>query len=79
MTLPADSAAMTSKGVASSSDSADLQHDSRRFRGERESEWRRLEAIVERAERKGVKALEDDDLLALPVLYRAPCHPCRGA
>ncbi len=47
-----------------------LAPDSGRFRAEREDEWRRLEAIVDRAERKGVKALADDDLLALPILYR---------
>ena len=47
-----------------------LPSDSRRFRAEREAEWRRLEHIVATAERRSVKALADEDLLALPVLYR---------
>ena len=44
--------------------------DTRRFRAEREAEWRRLENIVATAERRSVRALSDEDLLALPVLYR---------
>jgi uncharacterized membrane protein SpoIIM required for sporulation len=44
--------------------------DSRRFRAQREEEWRRLEEIVTRAERGSVRRLSDEDLLALPVLYR---------
>ncbi len=44
--------------------------DTRRFRAEREDEWRRLEEIVARAERGSLRRLSDDDLLALPVLYR---------
>ncbi|WP_114951513.1 stage II sporulation protein M [Sphingosinicella terrae] len=47
-----------------------LPADSRRFRAEREAEWRRLEHIVATAEGRSVKALSDEDLLALPVLYR---------
>ncbi len=42
----------------------------RRFREQREAEWRRLEAIVVRAERRSVRSLSDEDLLALPTLYR---------
>jgi uncharacterized membrane protein SpoIIM required for sporulation len=45
-------------------------NDSRRFRAAREGEWRRLEDILTVAERKSVRALEDEDLLALPILYR---------
>lgn len=41
-----------------------------RFRLEREPEWKRLEAIVKRMEQGRVRRLSDDDLLALPVLYR---------
>ena len=41
-----------------------------RFRQEREDDWRRLEAIVARMERGRVRRLSDEDLLALPVLYR---------
>ena len=44
--------------------------DSRLFRATREEEWRRLEAILTRAEKKSVRALADEDLLALPILYR---------
>jgi len=45
-------------------------NDSRRFRAAREGEWRRLEEILNTAERKSVRALADEDLLALPILYR---------
>ena len=47
-----------------------LPSDSRRFRAEREAEWRRLEHIVATAEKGSLRALSDDDLLTLPVLYR---------
>src|SRR5688572_9365197 len=47
-----------------------LPADTRRFRAEREEEWRRLEHIVATAESRSVRALSDEDLLALPVLYR---------
>ncbi|HEV2747084.1 MAG TPA: stage II sporulation protein M [Allosphingosinicella sp.] len=43
---------------------------SRKFRAAREEEWRRLDALVTRAEKKSPRALSDDDLMALPVLYR---------
>ena len=49
---------------------ATLPSDTRRFRAAREEEWRRLEHIVATAERRSVRALSDEDLLALPVLYR---------
>lgn len=41
-----------------------------RFRLERESEWRRLEDIVVRMEKGRLRRLSDDDVLALPALYR---------
>ena len=41
-----------------------------RFRQEREDEWKRLEAIVRRMEAGRLKRVPDDDLLALPELYR---------
>lgn len=44
--------------------------DSRRFRAAREHEWRRLEEVLTQAEKRGVRKLEDEDLLALPILYR---------
>lgn len=42
-----------------------------RFRAEREADWAALEAMLDRAEKKSLKSLSDDDLIALPVLYRA--------
>lgn len=44
-----------------------------RFRSEREADWRRLEALLNRAERNSGAQLSDDDLLALPLLYRSAC------
>lgn len=48
--------------------SATLRSD--RFRLEREGEWRRLEEIVARMERGGLRRIPDADLMALPTLYR---------
>jgi uncharacterized membrane protein SpoIIM required for sporulation len=42
----------------------------RQFRERREPEWQQLEAILQVAERRSVRGLSDEDLLALPVLYR---------
>ncbi|TCM18777.1 putative membrane protein SpoIIM required for sporulation [Novosphingobium sp. PhB165] len=41
-----------------------------RFRLEREADWQRLEAIVTRMEKGRLRRLSDEDLLALPGLYR---------
>ena len=41
-----------------------------RFREERQGDWAKLDQIVTRAEKRGVKALTDEDMLALPRLYR---------
>lgn len=41
-----------------------------RFRLEREGDWRRLDAIVTRMEQGRLRGLSDDDVLALPALYR---------
>ncbi len=49
-------------------EAASLRSD--RFRLEREGDWRRLEAIVEALEKNRLRRISDDDLLALPVLYR---------
>lgn len=49
-------------------ESAALRSD--RFRLERETDWRRLEDIVKRMERGGLRRVTDEDLLALPTLYR---------
>ena len=42
----------------------------RGLRAEREDEWRRLEELLTTCEKKSPAALGDDDLMALPVLYR---------
>ena len=49
-------------------EAASLRSD--RFRLERETDWRRLEAIVAALEKNRLRRISDDDLLALPVLYR---------
>ena len=49
-------------------EAASLRSD--RFRLAREGDWRRLEAIVEALEKNRLGRISDDDLLALPVLYR---------
>ena len=41
-----------------------------RFRMEREEDWKRLERIVAQMEKGRARSLPDEDLLALPVLYR---------
>lgn len=43
---------------------------SQRFREEREADWRRLEALLDRAERGRARQLSADQLLEIPVLYR---------
>jgi uncharacterized membrane protein SpoIIM required for sporulation len=42
-----------------------------RFRAAHEEDWTRLEAIVARVERRSIRALSEDDVLALPLLYRS--------
>lgn len=42
-----------------------------RFRAAHQADWERLEALVNRLERGSIRRLSDDDLLALPVLYRS--------
>ena len=44
---------------------------SARFRREREGDWLRLEALLKRLEREPASRLSDEDLLAIPVLYRS--------
>ncbi len=54
--------------AASAIEAAALRSD--RFRLEREADWRRLESIVTNMEKGRLRKLSDDDVLALPVLYR---------
>jgi uncharacterized membrane protein SpoIIM required for sporulation len=42
-----------------------------KFRLEREADWKRLERLLDRIERSGARSLSDDELLAVPKLYRA--------
>jgi HAMP domain-containing protein len=44
---------------------------SQRFRQEREADWRRLERLMDRVEKGSASALTDDEILAIPVLYRS--------
>lgn len=44
---------------------------SQRFRAEREGDWKRLERLLGKVEGASAGALSDEELLALPVLYRA--------
>lgn len=41
-----------------------------RFRAAHEADWRRLDALLTRIEKRSVRVLDADDLLALPLLYR---------
>lgn len=70
MKAPGLSAWFGRTAVAAPPDIASATLRSDRFRLEREGEWRRLEEIVRQMERGGLKKISDDDLLALPALYR---------
>jgi uncharacterized membrane protein SpoIIM required for sporulation len=50
---------------------SELQLKSTRFREEREAGWRRLESLLARVEKGSAASLSDEDLLAIPILYRA--------
>lgn len=43
----------------------------RHFRAEREADWQRLEALLDRIERRSARRLSEDDIVELPRLYRA--------
>ncbi|WP_238550617.1 stage II sporulation protein M [Blastomonas sp. AAP53] len=49
---------------------ADAVLRSDRFRLEREADWARIDAMVTAMEKGKLKTLSDDDVMALPVLYR---------
>lgn len=59
---------MTAQMDIQAIEAAALRSD--RFRLEREGDWRRLDAIVTRMEKGRLRKLSDEDVLALPVLYR---------
>lgn len=48
-----------------------VQLRSLRFRSEREATWTRLDALLTRVERRSANSLSDEDILAIPALYRA--------
>ncbi len=48
-----------------------MSQNSTSFRAEREADWQRLEAMLKRIEGRSPRALSDDDLLDLPLLYRS--------
>jgi uncharacterized membrane protein SpoIIM required for sporulation len=54
--------------VEAAIEAAALRSD--RFRQEREADWKRLEAVVTRMEKGRLRRITDEDVLALPVLYR---------
>ncbi|KQW71822.1 hypothetical protein ASE17_02760 [Phenylobacterium sp. Root77] len=49
----------------------DLRLKSQRFREEREADWKRLERLMDRAEKRSAASLTDEEILAIPVLYRS--------
>ncbi|MES1158848.1 MAG: stage II sporulation protein M [Terricaulis silvestris] len=42
-----------------------------RFRQEREESWKRLEVLLKKAERGSTRGLTEEDMVAIPTLYRA--------
>ena len=60
MTAPASAIVETRNVVVNAS----------RFRAAHESDWERLDRLVTRMEKRSIRALTDDDILALPLLYR---------
>ncbi len=59
---------MTDPDLQQAIESAALKSD--RFRLEREADWVRLEEIITKMEKGKTRRLSDDDVLALPTLYR---------
>lgn len=47
-----------------------LELKSAQFRRDRETAWAELATLVERAERRGIKSLDEAQLMRLPMLYR---------
>lgn len=50
--------------------SAPILLNADRFRAAHEADWARLDALITRVEKRSIRALADEDLLALPLLYR---------
>ena len=70
MKAPTLSGLFGTKEIAPPADIEAAALRSDRFRLERESDWRRLEHIVERMEKGRIRGIADDDIAALPSLYR---------
>ena len=70
MKTPTLSSWFAPREVAASPDIEAAVLRSDRFRLEREGEWKRLETIVARMEAGRLRKLSDEDVLALPALYR---------
>lgn len=51
-------------------DSSPALVNASRFRAAHEADWERLDQLVSLMEKKSLRALSDDDILALPLLYR---------
>ncbi|PTD24245.1 stage II sporulation protein M [Sphingomonas fennica] len=49
---------------------ADPAATARRFREAHEADWRRLDELLTLAEKRSLRALDEEELMALPVLYR---------
>ena len=41
------------------------------FRREREADWKAFEALLARVEKRAPRALSEEELLSLPLLYRS--------
>ena len=54
-----------------SEDAGGARLRSSQFRREREAVWRELDALLTRAEKRGIATLQPDELMRLPALYRA--------
>jgi uncharacterized membrane protein SpoIIM required for sporulation len=64
---------LVTRGLTVSGSSADEGLRSVRFRQAREADWAKLEDLTTRAERRGVRALDFDEVRALAGLYRQAC------
>lgn len=56
--------------AALADDMVDAAAGARRFREAHEADWRRLETLLSVAEKRSLRALDEEELLALPLLYR---------
>jgi hypothetical protein len=41
------------------------------FRSDREADWKAFDTLLTRVEKRSPKALSDEELLSLPILYRS--------